>query len=251
MNNETWVSLLCLLPWCLGVLGILGGGALLIWLYRRSQPPKSDAEWAAAQRKNQAEVDALMPQVQPWRQEALADLHTFRDIRWSVFGRHARARGLIAASKDDKERTWAAFALRGRRVYRRPVSFEGKAHARTSAQSFDFETDSTNRVSIQADGRLLGSLLPDGALVNASGTVIGQMTRADKERPAFLVTLNGRVVAQMAGELYRRGQTPRPAVEITAPDVTPEERDWLLALALWRTINWAGRQISNDGLSSP
>ncbi len=254
MNNASWLPIFCLLPWCLGALIFLGAGALLIWLYRRSQQPKSKAEWATARRKNQAEVEALMPRVQPWRREALADLHTFRALRWGVFGRHARARGLIAADKNDEQRTWAAFALRGRRVYRRPVSFVGQAHARTSAQVFDFETDSTNQVSIQVDGRPLGSLQPDGTLLDTAGEPIGRLTPAADGQSAFPVTLHGRVVAQLAGGRgfrLHKSQARPPAVEIIAPDVTPDERDWLLALALWQIINLASLQIQNDGLVGP
>ena len=252
MSENTVLSFLCLLPWCLGALAFLGGGVLLTRLLLRGQRAKSENEWQAAQGNMAAEVAALLPQVQPWRAEALADLYTFRHLRWSVFGRHARARGLIAASKSDQQSIWAAFSLRGRRVYRRPVTFEGKAHARTTAQTFDFESDASNQVAIRVDSRPLGSLQADGRLLDPSGEPIGQIANAEKGTPTRPVTLHGRVVAHMGaysgGVFSFRGVPRSPAVEIVAPDVTPEERDWLLALALWRIINRAGGQISNDGI---
>ncbi len=247
-------SILCLLPWCLGLLGLGAFGVFLVWLFRRMRQAERTPVSAAEGEKMQAEVSALMPKVRPWRREALADLQTIRGIRWMAFGRKARARGLIAASRSDAERTWAAFALRGRRVYGRPVSFEGRAHVRTTAQSFDFEVQPTDQVSIQVDRKPLGSIHPEGTLLDPSGQPVGHFPpHPAKDEATYPVTLYGRVVARLRnfrhGGLFRFRRQPRPpAVEVIVPDLTLEERDWLLALALWQVVNLAGWQISTDGV---
>ncbi|RMF32245.1 MAG: hypothetical protein D6759_08765 [Chloroflexi bacterium] len=247
-------SLLCLLLWCLGLLGLGAFGVFLVWLFRRVRQADRAPVSAAEQEKMQAEVDALMSKVRPWRREALADLQATRQVRWMSFGRRARVRGLIAASRSDAERTWAAFALRGRRVYGRPISFEGRAHVRTTAQSFDFEAQPTDLISIQVDHEPLGSIHPDGTLLDPSGQPIGQFPpHPANDQATYPVTLHGRVVARLRnlyhGGLFSFRRQPRPpAVEIIAPDLTLEERDWLLALALWQVVNLAGRQVETGGV---
>ncbi|RME05670.1 MAG: hypothetical protein D6803_08455 [Anaerolineae bacterium] len=229
-------------------------GAVLAHFFLRGRQPNSDAGWAAMQTEMQAEVATLMPRVQLWSHDAFTELHTYRNLKWVAFGRQARARGLVAAAKNKKQRAWAAFSLRGRRVYNLPVAFVGKAHARTSVQSLDYEADASGQVVIQVDGRMLGSLQPDGQLLSASGEPIGQVARLARDRSTRPVTLNGREVAQLENPYYGGyfrflKNIPRPpAVEFTAPDVTPAERDWLLALALWQVINRAAAQINTSGV---
>lgn len=131
MDNTSIASLLtnllCLLPFCLSVLGLIAVGALLLWVIRRQRRRPSAETLATEKDALRSEVASQMAALRPWRWDALADLRTFRKLRWSSFGRDFRMRGLVAASRSDRERTWAAFALRGRRLYRGPLPFHGLA----------------------------------------------------------------------------------------------------------------------------
>ncbi|NKQ37329.1 MAG: hypothetical protein HF973_17150 [Chloroflexi bacterium] len=240
-TTASFVSLLlCLLPFCLGLLGLAGFGALLIALVRRAQRPRGEADRKTAEQKNRVEVAALMAEVQPWRPEALADLRQIRQFRYGIFMRQIRARGLIAAARGDKQRTWAAFALRGQRVRRGVWAFHGGALARTSERALAFRAAETGEVAVRLDGRPLGSIQPDGELRDAAGQPVGQALFAAKDRPAGAVTLRGREAARL-GDIYSRDFSP--AVTVTVPFPTPEEQDWLLALALWRVVNRAAAQV--------
>ena len=47
---------------------------------------------------------------------------------------------------------------------------------------------------------------------------------------------------------FLRKGSRSPAVEITAPDITAEERDWLLALAFWSVLHLAAIQVDTSGV---
>ena len=212
---------------------------IVIIAYRR---PKSEADLAAT-------VKDLMPNVHPWQPEALANLRTHYRTNWARIGRGITMRGLITAARSRNERAWAAFAMRGRILYRPPFFFHGQALVRTTERTFELNAQS-NGVTVRVDGRLLGVLRPDGVLLDADGQPVGHFQlEGEQEEPIFPLTLHGRVVARLArpyqsyglGILGRPKQPPPPAVEIATPSMEPYEADWLLALVLWQIVNRAAR----------
>ncbi len=239
-------SLLCLLPFCLGGLGMLGVGAFLVWIIIRSRQPRDAAALADDWQKMQVEVADLLKQVLPWQDAVLSELRTPSMTRWVMTpGNNFRIRGLIAASWRDKKRAWAAFAARGRRLRRGPTTFHGQAHARTTAHTLDFEAQPEGEVVIRMNGASLGALHADGTLVDSSGETVGHVSpRPEQDTPGQPVTLHGRLVARLFDtrsgcRFASRRQPLPPAVEIVASDLRAEERDWLLALVLWQAINRA------------
>ncbi|HID78734.1 MAG TPA: hypothetical protein EYP56_22415 [Planctomycetaceae bacterium] len=144
----------------------------------------------------------------------------------------------------------------GRRVYRGYLLFHGRALVCTMAQTFEFHAQPAGQVAIQVEGRPPGSLQPDGTLLDAEGQPIGRRPSSypDKDQATYPVTVQERVVGRPENPFYGgrlrslRQMSRPPAVEITAPDVTAEEQDWLLALAFWNVLFPAAIQVDTSGI---
>jgi hypothetical protein len=93
---------------------------------------------------------------------------------------------------------------------------------------------------VAVDGRRLGAVLPDGALVDPSGLPIGRRARPRPGRGGhreYPVILRGRELASLRTVVD--GPTDRPLVARLAPARTADDDTWLLALCVL--------EVGNDG----
>lgn len=253
MDPETVANLLngliCLAPFCLGVLGLAAFGALLVWVVRRQWQPKDEATLAAEKETMRSQLDQTAADLRPWSPAALTDLSTDWDARWTKFGRDLSARGTIPSLSEPKGPGLAAFVLKVRGA-RQP---EGQMQARTTAQAFDYHIG-RDGVNILVDGAPLGSVQPNGTLLDADSQPIGNATRPgglpamfrvgsiarlhDQRERAYPVIMGERTVAhlanppaQMTNVISLKKQQIPPAVTL---EDTPSEKEatWLLALAI-------------------
>jgi hypothetical protein len=259
MDTESAASLLsiltCLLPFCLGLLGLAAAAGLLFWFIRRQRRPKGEADLAAERQAAGGHLAQQAAGLRPWSPDALADLSTDWDARWSKFGRDLSARGTIPSLSEPKGQAWVSFVLKVRGA-RQPT---GQLLARTTAQAFTYAL-SAQGVAIEVDGAPWGSLLPDGTLLDAAGAPAGSAPRPgggpamfrlgsvshlrDKRPRSYPVTLAGRPIghlanppAQMLNTISLTKREFAPAVE-PAGDLGQEEATWLLALAILQVAGY-------------
>ncbi len=247
--------LICLLPFCfLGVAGLVMM-ALMAWVFQRVNQPKSDAEQARETQKMRAKVDSLMEKLRPWSADNLSDLSTDWDATWTKFMR-LEVKGTIPGLSKPKEGAWVAFNLN----IRAAGHLNGRLLARTTAQTFFYQINPKEGVTIEVDDAPWGNIQPDGTLVDAAGHVIGNMLRPsgtptgykwgavtrirDEREREYPVTLHGQVIAQLANPgakllgfaSLKEGQFP-PAITLNNRP-SEEEATWLLALAILQVAGY-------------
>jgi len=243
-------SLICLAPFCMGVLGLAAFGALLVWVIRRQWQPKGETTLAAERETMRSRLDQMAADLQPWSPEGLTDLSTDWDARWTKFGRTLSAQGTIPSLSESKGPGWVAFALKVRGA-RQP---EGQMQARTTSQAFDYRI-SREGVNILVNGAPLGSVQPDGTLLDANGQPIGSASRPgglpamfrvgsvaklhDERERTYPLILGERTVAylanppaQMTNVISLKKRQFAPAVTLESTPSDDEEATWLLALAI-------------------
>ncbi len=249
--------LTCLAPFCLGGLGFLAFGALLVWIIYRQWQPKSAASLAAERRALHDELErlTLTAGLRPWSADALTDLSTDWNATWLQFGRDLSARGTIPSLSEPKGPPWVIFALKIRGA-RRP---DGQLAARTTAQTFDYHI-AAGDVAIEVDGVPLGRVQPDGTLLDPDGQPIGRAPRPggspikfrlgtvthlhDRRQRTYPVTLRGRVVGHLGHPRARMTNVIPLKKRQFPPAVTPEgllskeEVTWLLALAILQVAGY-------------
>lgn len=242
-------NLVCLAPFCLGIVAFAAVAGLMVWAIRRQSRPQDPAAAATDRQEARAGVDRQAGGLRPWSAGALADLSTDWDARWSRFGRRMRARGTIPSLSEPKGAPLVAFDLELRGTHRP----EGQLVARTSTQVFTYRI-APDGVAIEVDGAPWGSILPDGTLLDAGGQGIGSAPRPggtpakfrlgavahlrDDRARSYHVTLHREVVghvanprAQMKNAISLRERAFAPAV--SGAETPPAEAGtWLLALAI-------------------
>jgi hypothetical protein len=245
-------GLICLgslAPFCMGVLGLVAFGALLVWVVRRQWQAKDEATLTTERKTAQSQLEQMVADLRPWSPEGLTDLSTDWDARWTKFGRDLNARGTIPSLGEPKGPGWVAFVFKVRGA-RQP---EGQMQACTTVQAFDYGI-SREGVDLLVDGAPLGRVQPDGTLLDADGQPIGSAVRPgglpamfrvgsiaklrDERERTYPLILGKRTVAHLANppaqmtnviSLKRRQFPPAVTLESTPSD---EEATWLLALAI-------------------
>ena len=248
-------ALLCLAPFCLGVLGFIGVGVLMVWIIRRQWRPLDENTLAAQRRQLQADLNKRVAGLRSWSPEALTDLSTDWNAHWNRFARTLNVWGTIPSVSAPKGPPWVAFKLKVRGA-RQP---EGLLAARTTAQSFEYRL-SQQGVSILVDGAPLGSVLPDGTLLGPDGAPIGSAPRPggmpvmfrlgtlshlrDNRPRSYPVTLGGRLIAhlshppaQLVNVIHLKKPQYPPAVTLVETP-TQEEATWLLALVILQVAGY-------------
>jgi len=209
---------------------------VLFVLWQRSRPPSPQQQASAA---NAAQVDReeSVATLLPWSTQCLGDLACqWRGTRTlALVG--SEYRGQIASLSDPQGSSALAFHLSGK-------GRQGVLRLWTSDRQMqlDFRADGSTSVS----GCLVGSIRPDGELLDSAGQSIGAYPRRRGFRfvmgsipvaPRYTsAELNRRAVAEINEGLVRRSgpfaasAATRPLIHNLRADVTREEEDWLIAL---------------------
>ncbi|MGC9357870.1 MAG: hypothetical protein ACP5GX_08390 [Anaerolineae bacterium] len=246
---EALSNLLCVLPFCLGLIGFAATAGFLIWLARRQSRSMSPPVHV----EDEQRADGL----RVWSPDDLTDLSTDWDAQWNRLGPRVNARGTIHSVSEPKGPALVAFVLKASGA-RKP---EGELHAHTTAQTFAYHIDREgvhirveDRPFDQTQGRPFGHVQPDGTLLDAGGHPIGSAPRPggrpaifsvggvsrlrDERERSYPVTLNGRIVghlahprAQMINAIPLKERQFPPVVTV-AGSPSGEEATWLLALAI-------------------
>lgn len=247
--TSLWTTLSCLASFCLGGLGFLALAALLMWIVHRQWRPKDAAALAADRQRAGSQLEQRAAGLRPWTPDALADLSTDWDAKWTRLGRDLNASGTIPSLAEPKGPAWVAFSLRVRGAHRP----DGQLLACTTAQALACRI-TPEGIAVEVDGASLGSIRPDGTLLDAEGRIVGGAPRPgglpalfrlgsvaklhDERQRSYPVTLEERVVAhlahppaQMMNVISLKKPRFPPAVTLLG---TPSEAEttWLLVLAV-------------------
>lgn len=243
------MAVICLAPFCLGVLFIGGGGALIIWLVTRQWKPKTAIEVARERSEMQQQVDQKVAELRPWSFSSLSDLSTDWDASWTRLGRDLSARGTIPSLGEPKGPPLVAFSLRVRGIRKQ----DGHMLARTPEHTLYYRLTPKGTL-IEVGGVPLGSIQPDGKLLGLQGEAVEGSSRSgsepimvpvgsfsalqDKRERKYLLTLQGNQVAYLAkprlkriNMLFMGKEEFPPAVELIGIP-SDEEATWILALAI-------------------
>lgn len=251
--EETFYNLLsifiCFAPFCGGAL-ILGLAAFFIirTIGRQVKPPTAE-QVNADGRDLQTQVGWLAHRLAAWTPDALADLSTDWDAKWSRWGRDLKAHGTLPSVARPKEISWVAFGLRVRGA----SEPDGILHARTSGQTLDYRF-TRGGVAIRLNGAPFGQVRADGVLLDAQGRAVGEAKRPggmpvvfraagaaatyDARESSYPLILEGITVARIAHpplEIFNvieiKKQTRIPALEMIDPSPA-QAAEWALALAV-------------------
>ncbi len=248
--------LICLLPFCFLAVAGLAMLALMVWILRRMHRPKSDAELAREAQQMHAKVEGLMKNLRPWSPDALSDLSTDWNATWSKFTR-LNVKGTILSLSEPKGGHWVAFNLNTRAA----GHLNGRLLARTTAQTFFYNINPKEGVTIQINDAPWGSVQPDGTLLDAAGQAIGSTVRPagtpigfkqkvgvnyihDNREREYSVILRGQVIAHLTNprvtplaiSLKKRQFPPALTLNNTPSE---EEATWLLALAILQVAGYS------------
>jgi hypothetical protein len=178
-----------------------------------------------------------VPRLLPWEpSRALADLSSLcrgRAEMSALGGGMHHSRGTMQ-SRSHPGDAWLAYTVNAQRGY-------GVAVLRTSASELSVEVKGgVERFAVvTVDGQPLGTVRTDSSeILDPSGRPLGRVARGELITTYGMtnyrdVELNGRRVAEINGNLLHPGQrlgSPPPAFRIQAPDLSPDEERWLLAL---------------------
>jgi hypothetical protein len=247
--SNLFSTLLCLAPFFFVLLGGLAIFAGLAWFMNYQRRPKDEATLAAERGVAHSQLEQKVADLRPWSSAGLADLSTDWDARWTKFGAELNASGTIPSLGEPEGPGWVAFVLKVRGA-RQP---DGQLHARTSAQAFDYRIGKEG-VVVHVDDAPLGSVRPDGTLLDGEGQPVGSAVRPgglpamfragslaklqDGREREYPLILGERTVAhlanppaQMINAMRLKKQQFPPAVTL-ADTPSEEEATWLLALAI-------------------
>lgn len=255
MIEMIFLNLICLAPFCMGMLGIGAAAFVLIRTAARQSRPLSAEQLKAEADALETRARLISLRLRPWAPGALADLSTDWDATWSRLGRDLKAHGAILGVGNRGETSWVAFALFARGA----MDPESILHARTSGQVFDYRLSRAG-VEIRVDGAPLGLARADGVLLGAGSAVIGEAKRPgglpavfqvgsiavqrDARERSYPLVLGGTTVAYLANPPIQTlnvigltKQARLPALEIV--DLRPARAaDWALALAILQVAGY-------------
>lgn len=245
----------CLVSFCLGGLGLAALVALVVWSVRRQWQPWGAATLVAGRQQAGSQLERRTTELHPWTPDALADLSTDWDATWTRLGRELSASGTIPSLGEPKGPAWVAFSLKVRGA-RRP---DGHLLARTTAQVLVCRI-TPDGVAVEVDGAPLGSIRPDGRLLDAAGQSVGSAPRPgglpaifrlgsvaklhDERQRSYPITLSGRVVAHLANPpaqtlnaiSLKKTQFPPAVILVDTP--SEAEVTWLLVLAVLQVAGY-------------
>ncbi|HDQ71153.1 MAG TPA: hypothetical protein ENN19_03535 [Chloroflexi bacterium] len=248
-------DLICLAPFCLGLLAVGGAGFLIIRTIRRQWSPRSVNQLDAQADELEVRVQGMISQLREWTPDALADLSTDWDAKWSRWGRDLKAHGTIPSLSHPEAAPYVAFALRIRGAFEP----EGVLFARSTRCAFEYRLSRAG-VGICVDDAPFGRIQPDGQLLDAQGRLVGEAKRPgglpvifqiggitvlrDKREREYPLVVNGKAIGRLANpsaqmldviDLKKRAYAP---VAVPAENITEQESLWLTALAILQVAGY-------------
>jgi hypothetical protein len=239
---------------------VVGAVLLLVFIGRvvlsvvKHKQPYTANEATSAQAAASAFLERSVPLLEAWRPAALTDLSNhWEGTRASAFRWSHRdfQQGMLKNLSQPPSRGLLAYQPTGLVAFH--LSCKGAyAFLRLCTSEHEVRLDfspGTAQITSRAQGlgyaRTSGRL--DYELYDEAGRAIGHYRRFTDTRYVDYapVGVSGRVLGEVK-LLHRRGdgifrRTPRPAVRNLAPDLTPQEQDWLLAiigLELLHNLRW-------------
>ena len=230
---------------CLGLFTILVFGLVFLVILRKSRPYSAQemdqVESRASGFASQAAAGLL-----PWTSLDDLSCQWHGTVSGLIIGEY---RGIIKSLSNPNAPGLLAcyLSLKGR---------QGVLHLRTSAHEarLDIKADVAQ---VAVGGRFLGSIrLDEGTIFDSGGQPIGryhhhrglrwQIGSTPLSSRYGPVELYGRTVAEVNDGLARSGPwsgdaARRPLVRNLAPNLTPDEESWLLAIAGLESYRWANR----------
>ena len=239
----------------LGLFAVLVFGLVFLIILRRSRP-YSAQEMIQVESRASDFASQTVPGLLPWT--SLADLSCQWHGTWSglIIGEY---RGVIRSLSNPNAPGLLACYLSLKGTH-------GFLHLHSSAHEARLDIKA-NAAQVTVGGRFLGSIrLDEGTIFDSGGQPIGRYHRYRGWRwrigstplsPRYgPVELYGRTVAEVNDGLVRSGPSwndsaaRRPLVRNLAPDLSPDEESWLLAIAGLEFYRCALRQRNRSSRSN-